>query len=191
MCNGCWPELGACSRRLIKCRQKSFRDWVGNPQCHRLTVSPWINYSSFPSVGIHICKGRQAMKVPIYNKLPCLTFNHNLNSLSLYVLCVCVCVCVCAVLMVQLLSHVWFLQTTDYSPPGFSVHGILQERTLEWVAKPSSGGSSWSLISPALAGKFFTTNATWEALRESYYHLNPILSKKLSPDIQAKFSFNP
>ena len=26
----------------------------------------------------------------------------------------------------------------DYSPPGSSVHGILQARTLEWVAMPSS-----------------------------------------------------
>ena len=31
----------------------------------------------------------------------------------------------------------------DCSPPGFSVHGILQARILEWVAMPSSGGSSW------------------------------------------------
>ena len=31
----------------------------------------------------------------------------------------------------------------DYSPPGSSVHGILQARTLEWVAMPSSRGSSW------------------------------------------------
>ena len=30
----------------------------------------------------------------------------------------------------------------DYSPPGSSVHGILQERILEWVATPSSKGSS-------------------------------------------------
>ena len=30
----------------------------------------------------------------------------------------------------------------DCSPPGSSVHGILQARTLEWVALPSSGGSS-------------------------------------------------
>ena len=29
------------------------------------------------------------------------------------------------------------------SPPGSSVHGILQARTLEWVAMPSSRGSSW------------------------------------------------
>ena len=31
---------------------------------------------------------------------------------------------------------------TDYSPPGSSVHGILQARTLEWVAMPSSRASS-------------------------------------------------
>ena len=30
----------------------------------------------------------------------------------------------------------------DYSPPGFSVHGILQARILEWVAISSSRGSS-------------------------------------------------
>ena len=29
----------------------------------------------------------------------------------------------------------------DCSPPGSSVHGILQARTLEWVAMPSSRGS--------------------------------------------------
>ena len=31
----------------------------------------------------------------------------------------------------------------DYGPPGSSVHGIFQERILEWVALPSSRGSSW------------------------------------------------
>ena len=30
----------------------------------------------------------------------------------------------------------------DYSPPGSSVLGILQARMLEWVAVPSSRGSS-------------------------------------------------
>ena len=32
----------------------------------------------------------------------------------------------------------------DYNPPGSSVHGILQARILEWVAMPSSRGSSQS-----------------------------------------------
>ena len=31
----------------------------------------------------------------------------------------------------------------DWSPPDSSVHGILQARKLEWVAVPSSRGSSW------------------------------------------------
>ena len=58
----------------------------------------------------------------------------------------------------------------DCSPLGSSVHGILQARILEWVAKFSSRGSSQPrdrpkpLVSPALAGRFFTTNAIWEAL---------------------------
>ena len=41
----------------------------------------------------------------------------------------------------------------DCSPSGSSVHGILQARTLEWVAIPFSRGSSWPRIecgSPAL-----------------------------------------
>ena len=33
---------------------------------------------------------------------------------------------------------------TEWSPPGTSVHGILQARILEWVAMPSSRGSSRS-----------------------------------------------
>ena len=50
-------------------------------------------------------------------------------------------------------------------PPGSSVHGILQVRILEWVAVPSSRGSSQlrDLKSPALVGGFFTTSTTWEA----------------------------
>ena len=51
----------------------------------------------------------------------------------------------------------------DCSPPGSSVRGIFQARTLEWVVISSSRGSSdpgielESLVSPALAGRFFTT----------------------------------
>ena len=57
----------------------------------------------------------------------------------------------------------------DCSPPGFSVHGILQARILEWVAMPSSrhlpdpGIEPASLKSAALAGGFFTISATWKA----------------------------
>ena len=63
----------------------------------------------------------------------------------------------------------------NHSSPDPSVHGIVQARTLEWVAMPSSRGSSRprdqtrSLMSPALAGGFFTTSATWEALMYIYF----------------------
>ena len=56
----------------------------------------------------------------------------------------------------------------DYSPPGASVHGVLQTRTLEWVAIsfsrefPDPGMEPLSLTAPALVGGFFTTSATWE-----------------------------
>ena len=55
----------------------------------------------------------------------------------------------------------------DGIPPGFSVHGILQQRILEWVAMPSSrdlpGIEPESFMSPALPGGFFTTSASWKA----------------------------
>ena len=61
----------------------------------------------------------------------------------------------------------------DCSPPGSSVHGILQIRIQEWVAMDSSRGSDSgtepiSLRSPKLGGGFFITSATWEALRSSW-----------------------
>ena len=54
------------------------------------------------------------------------------------------------------------------SLPGSTVHGILQARILEWVAippprdLPDPGIKRISLMSPALAGRFFTTSTTWE-----------------------------
>ena len=58
--------------------------------------------------------------------------------------------------------------TMDCSLPGSSDHGTLQARMLQWVACPTPGDlpnpgiKPTSLTSPALAGGFFTTNATWE-----------------------------
>ena len=54
----------------------------------------------------------------------------------------------------------------DCSPPGSSVHGILQARVLEWVAIPFSKVSSWpknqAQVS-CIADRFFTLWATKEA----------------------------
>ena len=57
----------------------------------------------------------------------------------------------------------------DCSPPDFSVYRIFQARILEWVAISFSRGSPdpsiepTSLMSLALAVRFFTTSATWKA----------------------------
>ena len=39
-------------------------------------------------------------------------------------------------------SYLTLCNPMDYSPPDFSVHGILQARILEWAAMPFSKGSS-------------------------------------------------
>ena len=76
---------------------------------------------------------------------------------------VCVCVCVCVYSVTQLCLTL--CDPMDCSPPRSSVRGILQARTLEWVAISSSRGSSWprdrtrvSFVS-CTAGGFFTTES--------------------------------
>ena len=63
----------------------------------------------------------------------------------------------------------------DCSPPGSSVHGILHTRILEWVVIPFSRefpfpgnlpNPGMELASPALAGGFFTTEASGESWEE-------------------------
>ena len=108
---------------------------------------------------------------------------------------VCVCVCVYIyiyiyiyVCMLSLFSCVQlFCDAMDCSPPGSSVHGILQARILEWVAMPSSRGSSRprdpTHIS-CIPGRFLTTSTTWETLLITsvlYYFLrkSELLSKEV------------
>ena len=59
----------------------------------------------------------------------------------------------------------------DCSPPGSSVHGVLQARILEWVVLPSWEGSSRPRDCTCvtfIAGVFFTHWATWETQRTAY-----------------------
>ena len=55
-------------------------------------------------------------------------------------------------------SHPALCNALDCSPPGSSVHGVLQARILEWVAISFSRGSSlprdWTQVS-CIAGRFF------------------------------------
>jgi len=58
----------------------------------------------------------------------------------------------------------------DCSPPGSSVHGILQARILKWVAIPFSRRSSRPRDGTQVsnfAGRFFTIGATRETDKKS------------------------
>ena len=78
----------------------------------------------------------------------------------------------------------------DCSPPGSSVHGILQARILEWVAIPPSRGSSGlrdqthiSYISCTGSGFFF-----WEA--PFFKGINPLMGVLTLP-VSSKPNFLP
>ena len=99
------------------------------------------------------------------------------------------CVCVC-VLVTQ--SCLTLCGSMDCSPPGSSVHGILQARILEWVAIPFSRGSSrpsdrtWV---SGIAGMFFTIWAMREAQKwpgQTFKCLDVEISKHL---LQPKRTF--
>ena len=69
------------------------------------------------------------------------------------------------VLVAQLCPTLW--DPRDCSPPGSSVHGIFQARRLEWVAMPSSKGSSWprdQTVSPALKADSLPTEPSRKPL---------------------------
>ena len=57
-------------------------------------------------------------------------------------LCVCVCVCVAGWVGVRAQSCLTLCDSMDCSPPGSSVHGVLQARILKWVATFCSRGFS-------------------------------------------------
>ena len=63
------------------------------------------------------------------------------------------------------LARSWYIYPMDCSPPGSSVHGILQARILEWVAilvcRETSWPRDWAHIS-RIAGGIFIIWATWE-----------------------------
>ena len=69
----------------------------------------------------------------------------------------------------------------DYSPPGSSISGILQQEYLSGLPfpppgdLPHSGIKPVSLMSPALAGGLFTTRTTWE-------YDDSVKHKSLKPD---------
>ena len=100
--------------------------------------------------------------------LPVALWDGNLHCLHFIGLKHCVVLCV--------LGCVQLCNPTDCSPSGSSVHGILQARILEGVATAYSRGSSWPrdwigvLASPALAGRFFTTEPSGKPKHSAHTH---------------------
>ena len=74
----------------------------------------------------------------------------------LHLIVACCCMLRCSVLVTQ--SCLTLCDPMACSPPGSSVHGILQLRILEWIAMPSSKGSSQPRDRTEvsyIAGRFF------------------------------------
>ena len=72
----------------------------------------------------------------------------------------------CAVMCLLAQLCVTLCNPVDHNPPGTSVHGDSPGKNTGGVAMPSSrdppDSGIKSTLSPALAGRFFTTGATWE-----------------------------
>ena len=102
------------------------------------------------------------------------------------------------VCMLSCLSSVpFFCDLMSCSLPGSSVHGILRQEYWSGLPCPPPGDlphprmEPTSLVSPTLAGKFFTTSTTWEAPRWSikavkYQNLQFMRIKHLKPSQENK-----
>ena len=92
----------------------------------------------------------------------------------------------CTSVHVCVFSRVWL----DCSPPGSSVHGILQARILKWVAisypgdLPNPGIKPTSLVSPAMVGGFLTTGppAKSDSVLYIYILFQILFHYRLLPD---------
>ena len=58
---------------------------------------------------------------------------------NIYIFVLCCCCCCCR------FSRVWLCDPIDGSPPGSAIPGILQARTLEWVAISFSNARKWKV----------------------------------------------
>ena len=91
-------------------------------------------------------------------------------------------------------SYPTLCDPNSLSPPGSSVYGILQARTLQWIAIPFSRGISQSrgrILVSCIAGRFFTILATSAAMQTNTPGLATlkVLLRKLrliSSDLKAK-----
>ena len=124
--NSLWPH--GLQRTRLPCPSLSpgacpnscpFSQWCHQPSCPLLSSFPAFNLSQHQGLFQWV------------------------SSLQ-YLVIFCVCVCVCVWRLLQL----WPTLSDPMvcNPPGYSIHGILQARILEWIAMPSSRRSSWPTV---------------------------------------------
>ena len=95
-------------------------------------IIPSVQFSSVAQSCPTLCN-------PMNHNTPGLLSITNYYSLGLLKRLVyfCICLCVCVYVCVQ--SCLTLYSPMDCSPPVSSIHGIFQERILEWVSMPDSG----------------------------------------------------
>ena len=137
-----------------------------------------IPYSSFPiwKTPTHSLGSNSNIVFNVLFLLPDPTAETFFSSNIVPNVCVCVCVCVC-VWVTQLCLTLW--DPLNSSLPGSSIHGILQSRTLEWVAFPFIRGSfqprDETQVS-SIADSLFTIWATSVAYSSHYDLSNRTMS---------------
>ena len=127
--------------------------WTAHPTCvfqtfafpslYELSSPPLTLQSPVPSSSLIL---RRRMYV-MWAYLPVWQVTQNSCLFHVYTLwnfCIIfACQSVSCVRVWSVIFHVWLCNPIDCSPPGSSVHGILQEIILVWVALPSSRASFW------------------------------------------------
>ena len=142
--------LNMSCHSLLACRvsvEKSANHLMGVPVyviCHFSFVAFHIFISNFCQLDYCVSRGVPTWVYPLWVSLCFLTwFTVSFSMLGK--------------------SHVRFCDPMDCSLPGSSVYGILQARTVEWVAisfsRVSSLPRNWTQVS-CMAGRFFTNWAT-------------------------------
>ena len=80
--------------------------------------------------------------------------------------CVCVYLCVCVYAAKSLQSCPTLCDSIDSSPPGSPIPGILQARTLEWVAISFSNAWKWKVKVKSLS-RVWLLATPWTAARQA------------------------
>ena len=132
-------------------------------------LSVWLVLPYFLCLWSNVTSSRRSPQTSLYKTtpslwnsslLPCLIFHGTYHILFIHLLWLNI--NSPSILLVTQLCPI-LCDPTGWSPLGSSVHGILQARILEWVAIPSSRGSSQTRDQTqvfCIARRFFTVWAT-------------------------------